>query len=739
LSPILKRYSGSLRELDLAYNEINEVETLNIVLRTIVKYTQITKLNVSGISSVDNETAINIINLFNKQLITHFIFRGRNLAVTEISPEQTIMTEVSTAIAHNRSLRVLDLTHNQIKPDAAAAIAEALKINQQLKCLILDDNKLFSQGVAAIAEAMCVNQGLEILSLNNVIATGSGNITGTVKLHLGYDEYSLIKLKQMLEQNKTLKELYLRENDINEEELGFVLTAINKNKSIQIIDISGCNLLFSDLNSMKNNIIKWGLSTQFMYTAEGKFIRVGASPTFVKDYLCDLFYLFSHERTTSQQLQPEEMNPLLNSLSTTDQLEIAPTTTSKTLLSAYSNRCSDQTTCFPIFDAPYWHLLIATPRIAGKQEEKLYYFGYDEESTTSFINDSFPRVEIHNMTVNNRLKQHYSDIFMLDIIHRLFRGELDITQKVNDIKNEKELLAIKHGYLQQLAKLSKEYKQNRLSNKPNYFRAKIVENDEVIVLEFEEHVVVTDDGSCGFTALKTDRSSVQKTLLLSSADQQKRELLQEEIQDAFISGDRLPTELQQLANEYNKIIDFEDKKKYCERQDVFEAYANALGENIWIGYKSMILYAMAENVSIYIWSKNEGNDHLQIRDSYIASQPSDIIHIFHTQGFTHFNILSETKKQKEQLFSPKVDFSYRKTFKYIKGSPFTDGALDHAKEILQRKEPSNSILKRTQETSLSSSDSGKVKRLTQFFDAVTKNDAGIDNVALVSCTKSASK
>lgn len=278
---------------------------------------------------------------------------------------------------------------------------------------------------------------------------------------------------------------------------------------------------------------------------------------------------------------------------------------------------------------------------------------------------------------------------------------------------------------------------------------------------FEEDYV-KPDGNCGFTSLGTDRENLCKKLFSLKYDEKNRKFLAEEIINAFFTyitadGEEglCPPDIEawkNLQNIYeneqkefdklfciiqNKFLDknaltqddikmsinwlenngkFDDaeflRKKdlavfsakmrlevFCEKIDVFEYYITALSKNLWLGYKSALLYAKYSNINLYIWRKNsKDKNQLDLIDCHIENENIyNEIHMVHTNGFTHFNILSEppTKKitrQNGKMFTEKSKKSLNCQ------NPKSD---EYNQQILLRSEFSTSTC---QDTTLSSID-----------------------------------
>ena len=83
-------------------------------------------------------------------------------------------------------------------------------------------------------------------------------------------------------------------------------------------------------------------------------------------------------------------------------------------------------------------------------------------------------------------------------------------------------------------------------------------------------------------------------------------------------------------------------KNYCEREDVYTSYVrNGLSGKLWFDYYSMMIYARQKNIKVVIWQIDPTDDaRLKVRyeDNEIF-QANRVIHIIHTENYTHFKIL----------------------------------------------------------------------------------------------------
>lgn len=83
------------------------------------------------------------------------------------------------------------------------------------------------------------------------------------------------------------------------------------------------------------------------------------------------------------------------------------------------------------------------------------------------------------------------------------------------------------------------------------------------------------------------------------------------------------------------------KLAYCEAAEICKTYIDdGIGRNLWLGYQSILLYAEQKKITVYIWRKGDDNSLAHI-DSHVEDHPKIVIHMLHTGGYTHFNLLCE--------------------------------------------------------------------------------------------------
>lgn len=223
-------------------------------------------------------------------------------------------------------------------------------------------------------------------------------------------------------------------------------------------------------------------------------------------------------------------------------------------------------------------------------------------------------------------------------------------------------------------------------------------------IECIEHEI-TGDNDCGFYVLGISRDQFVIQLLPLKENKQARQFLAPEIRHAFLS-DEIANELKPhtwpiihhayqvawtalentmksmkspIAPPYpadlgleervewlvKQIENDEEKEKlrkasrsyqeadtaideFCQNPSIFEHYINLyqIPKTVWLGYQSALLWARIQQVSLHIWRRSTKNtDVLTLIDAYTSPNPYHSVHMLHTSGFSHFNLLKEIKKR----------------------------------------------------------------------------------------------
>jgi hypothetical protein len=226
-------------------------------------------------------------------------------------------------------------------------------------------------------------------------------------------------------------------------------------------------------------------------------------------------------------------------------------------------------------------------------------------------------------------------------------------------------------------------------------------------LFFREEKVL-GDGNCGFTTLAAERNDLVDVMLKLKDDLSTRMFLGEEIEAAFelesipktaqwnvLLNERMQAQnnLDQTFREIRNTLDSGGMKEeallpldgllqwlsaheadeqygmltasklkvkhtedavndYYQSPEAYEYYVNHYRSNLWLGYKSALVFAKTRHITLYVWHKCAANNQLVLINSHVAPQRRNLIHMLCTGRFTHYNLLVEVDPA--QVLSPQA-------------------------------------------------------------------------------------
>ena len=174
-------------------------------------------------------------------------------SVKEKTPSEK-MAQLSVALAKNTTLKILNLTYNELGEQAGIAIGETLKTNTTLTSLRLYRNQLGEQAGIAIGEALKTNTTLTKLGLDSNhlgeqagIAIGEALKTNTtltvLDLHSNQlGEQAGIAIGEALKTNTTLARLGLNSNHLGEQAGIAIGEALKTNTTLTVLNLSSNQL-----------------------------------------------------------------------------------------------------------------------------------------------------------------------------------------------------------------------------------------------------------------------------------------------------------------------------------------------------------------------------------------------------------------------------------------------------------------------------------------------------------------
>lgn len=172
-----------------------------------------------------------------------------NIACCNIDDEVMIGISNCLLAASSSKLEVLVLNSNCVGDTGAISFATALKVNTHLKFVNLCMNKIGVEGAKALGEALTVNNVLEniILSGNPLLNEGVYFITEGLTYNKSVKMVGLMEtgfdcvdnIVHMLSCNTYVKDLYLCDNKLSDNELNRLYEVYNLNENLICLDVNG--------------------------------------------------------------------------------------------------------------------------------------------------------------------------------------------------------------------------------------------------------------------------------------------------------------------------------------------------------------------------------------------------------------------------------------------------------------------------------------------------------------------
>lgn len=152
---------------------------------------------------------------------------------------------ISHALRKGCTLTKLSLGHNKISHESASALFEALAQHKHhLKKLTLDDNDLYV-ALPSLANFVKVDKRIESLSMASckleafaALSEALGVNSTLIHLNLAHNSMSGRGFFRFLGRNKTVENLGLSHCDLQDDDLQEMLTVLEKNHALQVVDLS---------------------------------------------------------------------------------------------------------------------------------------------------------------------------------------------------------------------------------------------------------------------------------------------------------------------------------------------------------------------------------------------------------------------------------------------------------------------------------------------------------------------
>ena len=246
----------SNKHLKILWLNNNNLHSSAIVI--LNSLTTITTLNVLGLDNdqipLEADEALASVIMHNTGLEELYL-SGNNLRAGTL--------KVAKALQHITTLRILDLSNNNIPQEACDELALAIKLNKHLKKLWLNDNNLHSSAIFILNSLTSVTT-LTVLGLNNnQIPQKADEALASVILHnKGLEELCLsgnnlkagtLKIAKALQHITTLRILGLGNNNIPLETTFELALVIKSNRHLKKLWLDNSNL-HSSANIILNSL-----------------------------------------------------------------------------------------------------------------------------------------------------------------------------------------------------------------------------------------------------------------------------------------------------------------------------------------------------------------------------------------------------------------------------------------------------------------------------------------------------
>jgi len=202
---------------------INDYESLKLVALMLTQHPEISDLPLeafyTSLKKEDAETIAWIIE--NTKAIKKLDFNDG-----KFEKEKTKV--IITALEKNNTITILNISNSNLYllQDNMILLDKIIKSNKSLKELNLSHNNINYKGIEIIRKALEKNETLEVLNLaNNSI-----------------EEVGIANISEILKKNKTLKELNLRWNQITDEGWKNICIALRVNNTLEVLDLGSTNI-----------------------------------------------------------------------------------------------------------------------------------------------------------------------------------------------------------------------------------------------------------------------------------------------------------------------------------------------------------------------------------------------------------------------------------------------------------------------------------------------------------------
>ena len=250
VTQIIQRSHASIECLDASHNAITDKGLNSIIAAIQLLHLKELKLNGNSFSANSIRKLCEGISL-SKTLVhlelsgCHFYDEGalvigtylgyngsiQSLHISDCNISSEGVTAIGRGLEGNKHLQILHLSHNQVTEPGIKALASSLEINASLKSLYLSNNPLGPMGTMWIGKMLNINHTLTTIDLSHCQVMKDGAVVGLYAI-----------LSAILEKNKILSHIYLRNNEIDNTAIVWIAHCLSKCRTVLTFDLDGNQL-----------------------------------------------------------------------------------------------------------------------------------------------------------------------------------------------------------------------------------------------------------------------------------------------------------------------------------------------------------------------------------------------------------------------------------------------------------------------------------------------------------------
>lgn len=202
------------------------------------------------------------------------------------NPPEEYFAQISEALENNSTLRILDLSYNQMSDKSARALSSMLTINKSLTELNISYTSQHAEHMTPIAKVVAFNKALKILNLKSNLM----------------DDESAQALASLLENNKILTDLNISCTSPSPEHMTLIIRATETNLVLRSLDLSGnqmCNKSVQALIALlENNKTLTLLNIEKNKAYRRNYDDANKTPKFLKsEHICLIAHSISKNST----------------------------------------------------------------------------------------------------------------------------------------------------------------------------------------------------------------------------------------------------------------------------------------------------------------------------------------------------------------------------------------------------------------------------------------------------------